>query len=69
MDVLHPGNVHADAEFEREDTEEETPESQSRPLYYVNGVGGMIVNHCFETEYPPEDPCYSGLSTGTTCAV
>ena len=69
QDVLHPGNVAMDANFVRDDSSMQTPGSQSNPFYYKNGVGGQIVNHCYESDYPSEDPCFEGLSSGVACTV
>ena len=67
-DLFVPAGFHIDAEMTGEDEEPEgTPGEQ--PVAYPMGVGGVLMNGCFGTNYQAGDPCYEAEWKTTICAV
>jgi len=66
--LLVPAGFHIDAELtgEEEKSEGETGE---QPYVYPMGVGGLLMNGCFGTNYQPGDPCYEARWKTTLCLV
>ena len=44
-------------------------EAGDQPYAYPMGVGGMIMNGCFGTNYQAGDPCYEARRKTTICTV
>ena len=72
-DVIIPPGMHITAKVTREgEDEEEEPSAQSAgqtPFYYPSGVGQMIMNGCFGTNYQAGDPCYEAKWKTSACLV
>lgn len=67
-DMFVPAGFHIDAEMTGEDEEPEG-EPGEQPYVYPMGVGGVLMNGCYGTNYKPGDPCYDAYGTTTICAV
>ncbi len=67
-DLLVPAGFHIDAEITGEDEEPEG-ETGEQPFVYSMGVGGLLINGCFGTNYQPGDPCYEARWKTTLCLV
>ena len=67
-DIFVPPGFHIDAEITGED---ERPEGEAgeQPYIYPMGVGGILMNGCFGTNYQPGDPCYEAFWKTTLCHV
>ena len=67
-DIFVPPGFHIDAELTGED---ERPEGEAgeQPYIYPMGVGGILMNGCFGTNYQPGDPCYEAFWKTTLCHV
>ncbi|KAL9951279.1 hypothetical protein ACROYT_G043917 [Oculina patagonica] len=65
-DLLVPAGFHIDAEITGEDEEPEG-ETGEQPFVYPMGVGGILMNGCFGTNYQPGDPCYEARWKTTLC--
>ena len=63
-----PAGFHIGAEITGED---EKPEGQKgeQGFAYPMGIGGMIMNGCYGTNYQLGDPCYQAKDTTTLCLV
>ena len=67
-DMFVPAGFHIDAEMTGEDEEPEG-EAGEQPFSYPMGVGGVLMNGCYGTNYQPGDPCYEAYWETTICAV
>jgi len=65
-DLLVPAGFHIDAELTGEDEKSEG-ETGEQPYVYPMGVGGLLMNGCFGTNYQPGDPCYEARWKTTLC--
>ena len=67
-DMFVPAGFHIDAEVTGED---EKPEGEKgeQPFAYPMGIGGVMMNGCYGTNYKPGDPCYVAKDTTTLCLV
>ena len=73
-DLLVPAGFHIEAEMtgkDEEDEEDKEPEGEAgeQPYVYPMGVGGVLMNGCYGTDYQPGDPCYDAYGATTICAV
>ena len=67
-DLFVPSGFHIDAEVTGED-ERPKGEKGAQPFSYPMGIGGMIMNGCYDTNYKLGDPCYVAKDTTTLCLV
>ena len=67
-DLFVPSGFHIDAELTGED-EKPKGEMGEQPFAYPMGVGGMIMNGCFDKNYQPGDPCFDAKGDTTLCLV
>ena len=67
-DLFVPSGLHIDAEVTGED-EQPKGETGEQPFAYPMGVGGLIMNGCFDKNYQPGDPCYQAKGKTTICMV
>jgi len=67
-DMFVPPGFHIGAEITGED---EKPEGQKgeQAFTYPMGIGGMIMNGCYGTNYQLGDPCYQAKDATTLCWV
>ena len=67
-DMFVPPGFHLGAEITGED---EKPEGQKgeQAFAYPMGIGGMIMNGCYGTNYQLGDPCYQAKDATTLCWV
>ncbi|KAJ7378598.1 hypothetical protein OS493_021898 [Desmophyllum pertusum] len=65
-DLLVPAGFHIDAEMTGEDKKPQG-EAGEQPFVYPMGVGGLLMNGCFGTNYQPGDPCYEARWKTTLC--
>ena len=63
-----PPGFHIDAEVTGED-EKPKGEKGEQPFAYPMGIGGVMMNGCYGTNYKPGDPCYVAKDTTTLCLV
>ncbi len=67
-DLFVPSGFHIDAEITGEDAKQEG-EKGEQPFSYPMGVGGMIMNGCYDKNYQPGDPCFQAKGKTTICLV
>ena len=63
-----PPGFHIDSKIEGEG-EKPKGETGEQPFIYPLGVGGLIMNGCFVTNYQKGDPCYEAKWKTTICLV
>ena len=63
-----PPGFHIDSKIEGEG-EKPKGETGEQPFIYPMGVGGLIMNGCFATNYQKGDPCYEAKWKTTICLV
>ena len=66
--MIVPPGFHIDAQVTGED---EKPEGEQgdQPYAYPMGIGGLIMNGCYDSKYQLGDPCYVAKDTTTLCLV
>ena len=67
-DFFVPPGFHIDAEVTGE-AEKSEGEKGEQPFAYPMGIGGMMMNGCYDTDYQRGDPCYQAKDTTTLCLV
>ena len=67
-DIRVPSGLHIDAEYTDEDEEPESHTGE-QPFVYPMGVGGMLMNGCYGTNYQEGDPCYDFKRMSPVCYV
>ena len=67
-EMFVPPGFHISAEMSGED-EKPDGEAGEQPFAYPMGVGGVLMNGCFGTNYKPGDPCYVAYWETTICHV
>ena len=62
-----PSGYHIDAAV----SEGEKSPSQEAPVpfTYPAGIGGVLMNGCWGTDYKENDPCYNSKTTEDNCDV
>ena len=68
MDVggeFQAGNAHLKIKEIHDVTPQ--PSSAEEAFYYPSGIGPMVMNGCYGTDYKPGDPCYNSKSNTTKC--
>ena len=66
-DMFVPPGYHIDAAVEGGET---SPKEEGQvPYVFPSGVGGVLMNGCWGTDYKPNDPCYNSKATSTICSV
>ena len=63
-----PAGVHVDAEYVSEGKEEEDSTGE-QPFGYPMGIGGVMMNGCYGTNYQIGDPCYDFKTASPNCHV
>ena len=63
-----PAGVHVDAEYTSDDKAEEDFTSE-QPFAYPMGIGGVMMNGCYGTNYQIGDPCYDFKTASPNCHV
>ena len=63
-----PAGVHVDAEYTSEDKDEEDFIAE-QPFAYPMGIGGVMMNGCYGTNYEIGDPCYDFKTASPNCHV
>ena len=63
-----PAGVHVDAEYTSEDKDEEDFTAE-QTFAYPMGIGGVMMNGCYDTNYQIGDPCYDFKTASPNCHV
>ena len=66
--MMVPAGVHIDAEYTGEEKHDEKNPGE-QPFAYPMGVGGLLMNGCYGTNYQIGDPCYDFKTASSICLV
>ena len=64
-----PSGVHIDSEYIPTNEEPEKDEAIGQAFTYPMGIGGVMMNGCYGTNYQQGDPCYALKETSAICLV
>ncbi|XP_078607291.1 uncharacterized protein LOC144879573 isoform X1 [Branchiostoma floridae x Branchiostoma japonicum] len=70
-DTYSPAGYEVRMDFDREDDGDGSDQDSSdgmSPAIYPMGVGPMLMNGCFQTNYAEGDPCYEAFTPIEACA-
>ena len=67
-DMFLPPGFRIGAEITGKDKKPKGQKGEE-PFTYPMGIGGMIMNGCYGTNYQLGDPCYQAKDTTTLCLV
>ena len=66
--MMVPAGVHMEVKYNG-DEENEEKNTGEQPFAYPMGVGGILMNGCYGTNYQKGDPCYDFKTASSFCLV
>ena len=66
--MFAPAGMHIDAAYTKEEGTKKSNQGEP-PFTYPMGVGGVMMNGCYGSNYQKGDPCYAAKRVSSICSV